>query len=88
MRMAGRASSIDDGKETLLEVLKSGAGLRKLREFIANQGGDTAFIDDPSLLELAPVQLDLLAQADGWVERIDLPRQSDGHRWRSALGAR
>jgi pyrimidine-nucleoside phosphorylase len=71
LQMAGKASSIDEGKEKLREVLKSGAGLRKLREFVANQGGDPGFIDDPEALEPAPVQLELLARTEGWIERID-----------------
>ena len=53
------------------EVLQSGAGLRKLREFVANQGGDTAFIGDPGVLEPAPVQRELFARNEGWVQRID-----------------
>lgn len=71
LQMAGKASSIDDGKEKLREVLQSGAGLHKLREFVVNQGGDPAFIDNPNALEPAPVQLDMFARTEGWVERID-----------------
>lgn len=71
LQMAGKASSLDEGKEQLREVLQSGAGLRKLREFVVNQGGDPAFIDNPDALEPAPVQLDMFARTEGWVERID-----------------
>jgi pyrimidine-nucleoside phosphorylase len=71
LQMAGKASSIDEGKGKLHQVLHSGAGLRKLREFVANQGGDTRFIDDPDALEPAPVQRALLARTEGWIERID-----------------
>jgi pyrimidine-nucleoside phosphorylase len=71
LHMAGKASSVDEGKGKLREVLQSGAGLRKLREFVANQGGDPRFIEDPDALEQAPVQHELLAQTEGWIERID-----------------
>ena len=71
LQMAGKASSINEGKEKLRDVLQSGAGLLKLREFVANQGGDTAFIDNPDVLEPAPAQVDLFAPSEGWVEQID-----------------
>jgi pyrimidine-nucleoside phosphorylase len=71
LQMAGKASTIGTGNAELREVLQSGAGLRKLREFVANQGGDPAFIDDPGALEPAPVQLELIARTEGWVQRID-----------------
>jgi pyrimidine-nucleoside phosphorylase len=71
LQMAGKVSSVDEGKAKLREVLQSGAGLRKLREFVVNQGGDPRFIGDPDALEPAPVQRDLLARTEGWIERID-----------------
>ncbi|MEP6774204.1 MAG: thymidine phosphorylase [Chloroflexota bacterium] len=71
LQMAGKASTIDEGKEKLHDELLSGAGLRKLGQFVANQGGDPAFIDNLDLLEPAPVQHDLFAQNEGWVEQID-----------------
>ncbi len=71
LQMAGKASSIDEGKVKLRHVLQSGAGLSKLREFVVNQGGDPAFINDPDALEQAPVQLELFARSAGWVARID-----------------
>ena len=48
-----------------------GAGLAKFREFIANQGGDPRFIDDPALLPQAPVQRELVAETTGYVTAID-----------------
>ena len=70
LEMAGKASSLDAGRETLRGVLRSGAGLGKLREFIANQGGDTRFVDEPDLLPRAPVRRDLLATETGWLAGI------------------
>jgi pyrimidine-nucleoside phosphorylase len=70
LEMAGKASSLDAGRETLRGVLRSGAGLSKLREFIANQGGDTRFVDEPDLLPSAPVRRDLVANESGWLAGI------------------
>ena len=71
LEMAGKVSSVEEGRETLVQVLRSGAGLRKLREFIANQGGDPRFIDDPNLLPAAPVFRALFATESGWLASID-----------------
>jgi len=71
LEMAGRVSSIDEGKSLLQATLESGAGLAKFGEFVANQGGDTAFLNDPSLLPHAPVQWDLRAPQDGYLAAID-----------------
>lgn len=70
LQMAGKARTIDEGKEILLECLKSGAGLRKLREFVEYQGGDAAFIDDTSLLPAAPVKHEITASESGWLAGI------------------
>jgi thymidine phosphorylase len=69
--MSGRAGSIAEGKARLQSAIDSGAGLAKFREFVANQGGDPRFIDDPALLPEAPVQQDLVAQTTGYVTAID-----------------
>lgn len=71
LEMAGKVASVDAGKERLREVLRSGAGIEKLREFVVYQGGDPAFIDKPEALPSAPVQRELVARTEGWIERID-----------------
>ncbi len=70
LQMAGKVSTIEAGRDHLLDVLRSGAGLSTLRDFIAYQGGDTGFIDSPDLLPQAPVQRDLLADESGWLAGI------------------
>jgi pyrimidine-nucleoside phosphorylase len=71
LEMSGKVGSVDAGKERLREVLRSGAGVEKLREFVVYQGGDPAFIDKPEALPSAPVQRELVARTEGWIERID-----------------
>lgn len=70
LQMAGKVQTIEEGKNRLRECLESGAGLTKLREFIEYQGGDTSFIDDPSLLPEAPVKRELCATESGWLAGI------------------
>lgn len=71
LEMAGRARSIEHGTSMLQEVLDSGAGLATFREFIENQGGDAAFIDDLDLLPQAPVKYEVLARTPGYLAAID-----------------
>lgn len=71
LEMSGKVGSVEAGKERLREVLRSGAGIEKLREFVVYQGGDPAFIDKPEALPSAPVQRELVASMEGWVARID-----------------
>src|SRR5918911_1274873 len=44
LNMGGKARSVEEGVELMRQALASGAGLARFRDFVANQGGDTAFI--------------------------------------------
>ncbi len=61
----------DEAHKRVVEALNSGAALAKFREWIVAQGGDEAFIDDPARLPRAPYTVDILAQTDGYIARID-----------------
>jgi pyrimidine-nucleoside phosphorylase len=69
--LAGVASDPDDGQRQAGKALDGGAGLEKLRAFVAAQGGDAAVIDDLSRLPQAPVRLDLTAPRAGWLAEVD-----------------
>jgi len=71
LRLAQVAADPDEARERLLTALADGSGLRKLREMVANQGGDPAVIDDPDRLPQAPVRAAVPAPKDGWVDAID-----------------
>ncbi|MBI5870640.1 MAG: thymidine phosphorylase [Actinobacteria bacterium] len=53
------------------ERLATGAAVGKFREWIAFQGGDTSFIDDPGILPAAAHTATVAATGEGWVEAID-----------------
>src|SRR5438552_18630520 len=69
--MAGRAATVEEGVRVLRDTLSSGKGLEKFHDFVVNQSGDPAFIDDPRLLPQAPVRQDLLAESEGYLAAID-----------------
>jgi pyrimidine-nucleoside phosphorylase len=70
LRLANQVNTSEQGQEVLTRIIKSGEGLAKLRQLIRSQGGDTKVIDDPSLLPTAPIVHSLVADEEGWVERI------------------
>ena len=52
------------------QAIKSGAGVEKLREIIANQGGDPAVVDDYSRLPSAPDRREIRAARGGYVSGL------------------
>lgn len=53
------------------QALARGEALRKLRQLVAAQGGDAAYIDQPGRLCEAAFHLDVLAPAAGVITRMD-----------------
>lgn len=68
--LGGKAENEFEAKEILRETIKSGAALRKFKEFIKAQGGDPGMIDHPELLPHAKYTADLKADVDGYIEKI------------------
>lgn len=68
--LAGKAASLEEAEEQLKEVIRNGKALEKFKEFIANQGGNPAVADDPSLLPQASYQIEVPARQDGVVAEI------------------
>ena len=69
--LGGKASSYDEGYEMAKDILSSGKGLAKLKEFIKAQGGDEKVIDDYLLFKQATLSKELLADSDGYIYEID-----------------
>ncbi|BFH11578.1 pyrimidine-nucleoside phosphorylase [Paenibacillus melissococcoides] len=68
--LAGKAASLEEAEEQLKEVIRNGKALEKFKEFIANQGGNPAVADDPSLLPQASYLIEVPARQDGVVAEI------------------
>jgi pyrimidine-nucleoside phosphorylase len=52
-------------------AIESGEGARVFERMIEAQGGDAAVVSDPSLLPTAPHAVEVVADAEGVVTRID-----------------
>ncbi len=68
--LGGKASSREEGYKKAKDALESGAGLKKMREFIAAQGGNSEIVDKTESIKLGSVKEDIFAEEDGYVSRI------------------
>ncbi|MCD7826318.1 MAG: thymidine phosphorylase [Clostridiaceae bacterium] len=55
----------------LREAIKSGAGLKKLADMVAEQGGDSTYIYHTEKFPKAKYSLDFVAEQDGYVVKMD-----------------
>lgn len=72
--LGGKAATPEEGYELTRQALADGRGLAKLREFIAAQGGEAGVVDDYSLLPQHSLARELLADRDGFVQKIEARR--------------
>lgn len=69
--LAGVTTSRTDARNQLEKNLKNGAALKKFGELIAAQGGNSAVIEDLSLLPQAQYQESVFAPKAGYIWEID-----------------
>lgn len=65
------ADDFEDGRAKVREVIKNGKALDKLKQFVAAQGGDTKYIDQPELFEQAHIIEEIRSDKDGFVGSIN-----------------
>ncbi|MEA4826672.1 MAG: thymidine phosphorylase, partial [Clostridium sp.] len=63
-----KANSFEEGKKILQDIINSGKGLAKLRELVEAQGGDSRFVDDPSLFPKPSIVEAVASPQDGYVK--------------------
>ena len=68
---AGSAKTEREARARLEAALNSGAGLQKLRDMIAAQGGDSRVCGDTGLLPRAPWIVPVRAEADGFLSHVN-----------------
>lgn len=69
--LAGKAKSPEEARDMLLNTIKSGEALKKFKEFIKAQGGETDVIDDTNKFKKAKYIVPVKAENSGVVERIN-----------------
>ncbi|MGH4119021.1 pyrimidine-nucleoside phosphorylase [Clostridium sp.] len=65
-----KAKNSKEAREILKDIIKSGKGLRKLRELVVAQGGNPAYVDDPTLFPLPAIVEEVISNKVGYVKGI------------------
>lgn len=65
------AGDLEEGKKLIREAIRSGQGLKKLKELFAAEGGDASYIDHPEKFPEAAHEFEIRAKEGGFVEEID-----------------
>ena len=71
LTLAGKAESPEEGKTMMKAAIDSGAGLKKLKQMIAAQGGDPAVCDDVTRLPQAKVKRSVTCGKAGYVQKMN-----------------
>ena len=71
LQLGGIASSMEEAQGMMKQTIRDGSALRKFAEFIETQGGNPAAVYDTSLLPLAPVQYEVKAENECYVNQIN-----------------
>ena len=69
--LGGKASTIEEARKMLEEVVANGKALEVLKKFIAAQGGDASVVDDPSRLPQAKYVSEITAKQAGYIAKIE-----------------
>lgn len=69
--LAKKAETVEEARKMLMKVIEDKSALKKLKEFIASQGGNINQIDNTELLPKAKYILEVKSDAEGYVSRID-----------------
>ncbi len=69
--LAKKVKTEAEGKALLLENIKNGKGLAKLRELLRQQGGDVRVLTDYRLLPIAKEKWEIKTEKSGYITKMD-----------------
>ena len=70
LKAKGEITELSEGIEKIDAVINSGLALSKLREFIAESGGNGDLVDDYSILPTAKNKMEIFSNKEGYVSKI------------------
>ena len=70
LKLAGRISDLEEGKNILRDNLNNGKALDKFAEMITAQGGNAKVVEDLSLLPTADAAVEVKAEKSGYISEI------------------
>jgi pyrimidine-nucleoside phosphorylase len=65
-----KAKDAVQAREILIDIIQSGKGLQKLRELVVAQGGNPAYVDNPSMFPLPAIVEGIISNKVGYVKGI------------------
>jgi pyrimidine-nucleoside phosphorylase len=71
MVLVDRATNLEEGWETAVDAIDSGAAWDKFKALVEAQGGDLAYIENPERLPQARLIEPLPALEDGFLQKVD-----------------
>ena len=71
IKLAGKGDCLEENKNKMLENIKNGKALEKLKELVANQGGDVTYIEDTSKFKEAKYIIPVRLEDKGETENRD-----------------
>lgn len=69
--LGGGAKTSEEGREMAERSVKNGSALKKLKQFIEAQGGNSDVVEDYDIFGKANISENVFAEEDGYVEEID-----------------
>ncbi|MDD5687017.1 MAG: pyrimidine-nucleoside phosphorylase [Elusimicrobia bacterium] len=69
--ISGIVKTIADGKKRLREAIANKSGIKKLKELIESQDGNSAIVDVPSLLLQCKELVEVKSEKSGYIEKIN-----------------
>lgn len=68
---AEKASSLEEARSLMEHAVSSNAAFDKFKEFIASQGGDNSFCDNPDAFPCASIIEPIVSSSDGYINSIN-----------------
>src|SRR5690606_4306716 len=69
--VGGKAETLEEARAMLEEVIANGEALKVMKQFIENQGGNPAIVDDVSLLPQAKYVNEVPSEKEGYISFME-----------------
>jgi len=63
--------SVDEARRMCVDSVRSGKAFEKMKEWVSAQGGDAGYLESPGLFRQSDMRVEVKAECDGYVSRID-----------------
>ena len=71
LKLDGIGDNIKENKLKIEYAISNGSALQKFLELIANQGGDTSYIENTEKFEKAKYKIPVVSEKSGYIEKLD-----------------